>query len=258
MKLTINPYVGVAILLGFLMLAFLLFKGCNTNQSMIAENAELKAQISTLVKRRLADSLQELKNLEIYNDSLAYANAIIDLRDNQLEKSKSDLLVANNRINDLLKRYTPVEPDPDTTATFVPNEYIDDCADCFENLEDQQRRFVLYDKKVDSLKSAYISKEQLQNNRIVQLTAENKQTSLTLNDSLAAAKRQIQTLEPRGKMLLSLSALWANEILPKGVGGGLIYQDKHNRQYGVTVYGTNFGRLTTAELNLPLSFKKRR
>lgn len=258
MKLiTIHPALKAGIIFGILLLLFLLYRGCQSSKLRVAENAVLKAAFDSMALKSERDSMASVQRAKDYEDSLHFANSIIDLKENQLDATEQKLIATTQDAFNWKKKYESIRPDMDTSVTMVPNEFVEDAHQCFNQVEEKDRLIKLYVRENHELDSAHQNKEQLQDNRIKQLGQERDAVRLTLNDCLAAAQRQNKLLKPRGKMLLSISALWSDQILPHGVGGGLIYQDKYNRQYGISVYGTNVGRLTTALLNLPLSFRRK-
>ena len=255
MTFKINPVLAGAILIGLFFLIFSFVKGCKNSKSVVAENAVLRDSINQLSKEYLALQKVNKENLDNYHHSLEYANGLVDLRDNQLQASRADLVAANLRADDLQRRYNSIQPDDDTTHTMVPNEFIEDCSECFDALDNQTKASRILLNKYDSAQSAHRAKESLQQSRINQQQEENRLLSGTLSDCLEAAKRQGDLLEPRGKLYVSMSVLWAP--LPSAIGVGLSYQDKRGRMYGAKVYASEWGTIYESGLYFPLSLKKR-
>lgn len=255
MKISISPLFGGVILLGFLILAFALIRGCNQGKAKDEAYAKSLAKNTELEEKLKAADSASLANKNNYNASLEFANGVIALKDNQVQSTRAELEAANIRIEALLKRHKSVQPDTNSTVTLVPNEYIEECAECFAELEYHKGKSARFIKETDSLHAAHLAKESLQQKRITQLQQENSHVSKTLTDCLTAGKAQAGKLETRRKVYLTMGAIWAP--LPKAIGVGLLYQDKRGRMYGGKAYTSAWGTLVESELILPLSFRRK-
>lgn len=242
-------------MLGVAILVFFLAKGCSNGASAVLENEMLRVRLDTLASDWNQREFSILESRKKYEDSMSFKDREIELKENQLQAARNEAATANKEISALLKRHRPIEPNVDTTITTVPNEYIVDCAECFNQLEAQQLRGMVIDGRMDSLKLAFRSKDVTQNNRITQLELEKKKDSSTISQCLAVAKRQSELLEPKGKLYFSLGAIWAP--MPRAVGAGLAYADKRGRIFSAKVYGGEWGTIYGTDLIFPLSFKRR-
>lgn len=250
MKISISPLFGGAILLGILILVFALTRGCS--QGKLKDEAYAKAiEANKVLEGRL-------KANEInFNTSLEYANGVISLRDNQLQATRNDLVASNSRIDALLKKHKPVQVDTDDSVTMVPNTFVEECSECFAELEYHKGKSSRFIKETDSLHVAHLAKEVIQEKRIKQLEGEKEDVSQTLTDCLTAARKQADKLEPRRTMYLNMGAIGGKKDVLMGIGAGLMYQDKRKRGFGFTWYGTSQGSIVTANLSFPLSFKRK-
>jgi len=244
----ISNWVFVVVIVLLVLLIFALIRGCNnvTRQSLAIVN---KAE---RIKQLQADSIDKEKSLQLYKDSLGLANGLISLRDNQLDKTEVDLAKANERITALLNKYKPVSINNDTNVTVVPNEYIEDCAGCFSELENSQKLGERYKGQVDSVKAAYQAKDRIQNNRIAQLSKENASVTSkykSLLDSIPTPIKQTR------KLFLSISTMAINQNFPNAIGGGLFYQDRKYRLFGAKIYGSPYGSIKSIDVALPLSLR---
>lgn len=256
MNLKIHPLLGAAVILGICLLIFTLIKGCNNAESDKEVISLLEEKNALLDKKNQALELASLQSKKDFQDSLEFVNDQLSLKEAQKEATEEKLDAANTRINDLLKRYTPVVPS-DTGTTMVPNDYIADCSDCFGELGREQKLVNQYRKEIDE-KDAFADKiTVIYNKRIDQLEHEKQQSNKLANDYKEVAQMAIKKADPRRIVYLSLAGITINSILPNGVGGGLKYQDKKKRIFGVKVIGSNVGTIYEGELSLPLSFRRK-
>lgn len=254
MTLKLQPFVLGVLIFGLLLLFFLLIRGCYNSKSQVLKASVLKLALDSLVQKNKSDSIAFKENKDRYDNSLAYANGVIDLRNNQLQFAETNLLSVTYALTDLRKKHENVKPRSDTSVTLVPNEFINDCHGCFESLEFQKKLVSLYVQEVKGVDSAHLAKEKLQESRIGELTLERNAYRQNSNDAIAIAGRAQDALKPRSKVLFSIGVLWAP--LPRAVGAGIVYQDKRGRQFGAKAYASRWGALGETEVSLPLSFKR--
>lgn len=253
--LNLHPFWKGIILFVVILFIFLLYRGCQYANHRAAKYSVYEQKIDSLLKKQVADSISSRQNADNFNASLEYSNGVIALKDNQLQATRTDLEAANIRIDALLKKHKPVQPDTNSTVTTVPNEYIEECAECFAELEYHKGKSSRFIKEADSLHAAHLAKESLQQKRIKQLEQEKSDVSETLTDCLTAAKAQSDKLEIRRKMYLTMGAIWAH--MPKAVGIGLAYSDKRGRMFSAKVYGGEWGRMYGTDVIFPLSFRRK-
>lgn len=242
------------IMIGLLFLG--IFRGCK--QSLWFSDREKDSLIDTLQARlRYNDSIGK-ENKRNYDGVMEYANGIIDLRNNRIEEVEHENDSLNNAIASLKKRYKPVTVSVDTNITTVPNEYIQDCADCFLFLDKSKELTLKLRAEQDNLNAAYKTKSNIQENRIKELGLEKTQLNNTLTSTLKVVSEYEDKNKPRRKLLFSMNAIAINATYPTGLGAGLIYQDKLNRLYGGHVFGTNVGPVYMAQFALPLSLRNKK
>jgi hypothetical protein len=255
--LKINPLLAGALLLGILLIVFLLIRGCHNSKNLEVKLNSSQAALDSLTLRHEADSMTAKENEKNYNISLEYANGIIVLRENQRDATEEKLLATTFDYAALKKKYEQVRADPDTSATYVPNDFIKDCHECFDELEHKQHLIKLYVSHVDSLDAEIARKDRLNINRIGELTRERNAYRQNSQDAIAIAAKAQASAQPRRKGFLSLGVIGQRDYFLMGVGAGGFYMDKKSRLFGANIYGTNQGPLVTANLALPLSFKRK-
>jgi len=255
-NLKIHPILAAAIIFGICLLIFTLIRGCNKSAFDQLKLAAIQNDLDSLSLQKERDSMAAEQSKKDFRDSLEFANGQLSLKDVQIEATEGKLNAANARINDLLKRHTPIVPS-DTGTTLVPNEYIADCSDCFGELESGQKLVNQYRKQIGD-RDAFTDKITVTyNKRITQLEHEKQQSDKLANDYREVAKMAMKKAELRRTVYFSMAAIGKESSLIMGVGAGLMYQDKRKRLFGAVVFGTNQGAMVTANLSFPLSFRRK-
>lgn len=254
MQIKLHPALLGVLFMGLLLIFFLLIRGCQHSRNQQQQLAHQDAALAQLQAdtARLADVSRV--NKENYDNSMEYANGIIALRENQRDATEMKLLATTFDYAALKRKYEQVKADPDTSATFVPNDFIKDCHECFNELEHKQHLIKLYVSHVDSLDAEIARKDRLNINRLRELTQERDAYRQKSEAAIEIAGKTQALAQPRRKVLLSIGALW--QPMPKAVGAGLIYQDKRGRQFGARAYVSSWGTLYESEANFPFSFKR--
>jgi hypothetical protein len=234
-----------------------MIRGCNNNKAALAENSTLKKQNDSLHKKNIADSAEWAAKAQEYNFTIGFLDNQVKLHENVAFAYKDSLDKASKSISVLLARHTPIKPNTDTSNTLVPNPFIDDCNECFSQLQNGRDLVIRANNQRDSLDQSYKSKINLQANRINELGQQNKALQSTLTNEFSIAKKEEEKYAPRRIVYLSLSTLTWNGVLPKAVGAGLIYQDKHKRQVEIKAYGSNIGPIYETGIAVPLSLNRR-
>lgn len=255
MTLKIPSWLIFTVLIGACILIFACIRGCNQGQQAVAESIQWKQENTKLVHdtARLAKERDSLKR--IYEDSLEFVNGQWLLAKNQTIATRYQLDSADKRITSLINKYTPIQPNQDTSVTLVPNPYIEECSQCFAELSNGQEKVKTYMAQIDNLNQSYQSKINLQQNRINQLDKQNTQLSGALRDCIEVSKTAENKLAPRGQLFFSWSVLWMP--LPTMAGIGLMYQNKHRLQIGIRGMFGQYGNGVETEVNMPLSLKRK-
>lgn len=255
--LSLHPIIKGIILAGLILLLFLLYRGCQYYKHKVAANAALKSALDSIRVKQKNDSLVAVENLRNYNASLEFANGIITLRENKLYATETKLLATTIDRDNYKKKYESVKPDTDTSVTMVPNEFITDAHNCFDEVEEKNKLIKQYVQENRELDSAQKIIERLQDKRISELISERNAYRQNANDAIAIAAKTQKLSERRRKVFISLGAIGEKEQFIMGVGGGGFYMDKRERLFGGNAYGTNRGPYFTANIMMPLSFRRR-
>ena len=249
MTLTINKWLIVAILVGVVVLVFALVRGCQNGKKLASINIDYDGKISQLKK----NAIEDLKQLTAYRDTMQFLDGQLSLSKNKELFLNEDLGKANDRISILLKKHVPIKPSSDTSMTWAPNEFINECAECFHELKNGQQLVKKYKAEKENQEQICIEKLNVKDNRINHLEKANKEVT----SSYMALIDITKDANTRRRMLyFSYGILWSAYV-PKMGGMGLMYQDKRLRQYGVKAYFGAYKPMLETQVNMPLSFKKR-
>lgn len=247
------PYIAALVVMFVLLL--LLMKGCSNSRQAIAENNKLKIANDSLAAEIIQTKVELLKNKKDYDSQLEVVNGQLELKDNQLVKTGDELDEANKRINILLAKHKDITPSTDTSVTVVPNDFVIDCNGCFTELQNGQKLVQKYKSDVDQLQWAYAKKDIIQSQRISQQEQEKAKLTKTLQDCMEISKAAQRLGEPHGQLYFSWGVQFAP--LPKMAGVGLLYQNKHKLIYGAKGWFGAYGTMVEANMNMPLSFKRK-
>lgn len=249
MSLKINPIIASLIIASIFILIFAVIKGCNKSKDQQITLVNYKE----LIKKHQQDSVEQVKEKTAYNDSMEFLNGQLLVSDTKLFALSQNLEGANNRITKLLNKHTDIQPSSDTSVTTVPNVFIEDCAGCFKELNNGQQLVLKYKAEKDIQEQILFGKINVKDNRISSLEKINGELWQTNSGLLTNIKTIQNKWKPKGRLYLSIGALW--NYAPYGVGFGGMYQDNRFRQYGAKIYFGSFGKMVETSINIPLSLK---
>lgn len=245
------------ILLGICVLIFTIIRGCNKSANKEIAYENLKEDFNNLALKRERDSLSALQAKKDYEDSLSFVRGQLALNENQKQSIEDRLLLTANDAAKWRDKYEKVKPDTNASITLVPNDFIEDCHNCFDSLDYKNQLIKLYVTKSKEVEASHKELEKVQEKRIATLTSEKNAFHQNANDAIALAAKYQNACKPKGRAFFTLSAIGGENVWIMGVGGGGFYMDKRERCYGGNVYGTNQGTMVTANLSLPLSFRRK-
>lgn len=240
---------GLLILLGLLIVA--LYKGCDNAKN----NKEI--DLSERIKKLESDSINEAHNKEVYQQTIEFQDGQLALSNNKIASLTIGLDSANDRIASLLKRHKPVLPDADTSVTTVPNVFINDCTECFTELENGQKLVLRYKAEKDNQESIFKTQLKTKDNRIQSLELVNTGVAKSYKSLIDSVDKLKANMEFRRTLYFKLGALAINQPFPNSAGAGLIYQDKMKRMFAVGYYISPFGSIYSTDIAFPLSLKRK-
>lgn len=252
MSLKIHPLVATAVIAGILVLCFALFRGCKQSRIETAAKEKALKIADSLLKEVIRYRIATDSTKNLFEWSEAIANGQIDILNNQLARTGSELDKALQENKDLVAKHKLGKYE-DTTSIVVPKEYTSECEDCFTKLENTTGITLKYKSDLNSLQNKWESQSQLYQNRFKQLEDE-KVGFLTKIQSLSSeVKNATDKLEPHGRLYLSWGVLWSP--WPSAAGAGFMYQTKKNFIYGAKYYYGNKGGIVETSMHFPLSIK---
>jgi hypothetical protein len=251
-NIKISNWAVFGLLVGIGLLIFALYRGC----SNVKENAALSINYKERIRKLENDSIEEAKQRAAYYDTTEFLNVQLALSDNKLLSLTENLGKANDRIATLLKKHVPIEPNPDTNVTLVPNEYIEDCSGCFSELKNGQQLVLKYKTEKENQEKLFKSQISTKDSRINSLEIKNLQLISSYGTLLDSSQKQQSKLEQRRTLFFKMGALAINQSLPNGIGIGAMYQDKRKRIFSVGYYITEYKTVYQAEVAFPLSLRK--
>lgn len=248
MNLKISPVFAIGILIVIGVLAIALIRGCQNETKVASALIDTQGRIDKLKQ----DSSDLANKLAANADTAKLLEGQLSLSKNKEIALSENLDKANDRISILLRKHIPIKPSPsDTGIITVPMEYVNECADCFTELENGVQLVRKYKAEKDNQDQIYKSQLGVKDNRIKALELYNtdiEKDYKSLLDSTGTSKR-------KGMMYFSFGVLWTAYV-PRSAGVGLMYQDKRLRQYGVKGYFGAHKPVIETQVNLPLSLRK--
>lgn len=252
LKLEINPIVGYSILIGFIILLVMCIRGCHQSKLEVAakENAQ-KIADSALSVLKIYKVISDSTAKE-FQDSLDFERGQKELAIAQKEKTEDQLDASDKQVKQLLEKYKYAKY-TDTTAVIVPNEFVQNCSDCFGKLEQQNNLVNKYRSDVKNLQLNNDKQIDLYQQRFKELNAEKLGFTNKITSLLQEQKKYTDKLQPHGRLYLSWGILWSP--WPVGAGGGFLYQNKRNLIYGLKGYYGTKGTTIETTINFPLSLR---
>lgn len=195
---------------------------------------------AAIQKQHLEDSIKYSKREKELKDSahvirqqLAANKLLLTNKDTELANT-----LAQNKV--LIKKYNqqwhgmPV----DTSATLVPAAFVNDCKDCFTQLEKTTDQAEQYKYQADQMQVLWMSQAAIDSARIMECDSARLRANKSYNDLRMAVEINTRSLEPRRKLKVGIAGRFDNQFLPSGVGPGIMYEDKKDRSFGFRpIYG---------------------
>lgn len=247
LKLAILLVIGVIILAAI--------RGYHNGKVTLAENTQLKEANKALKERIINDSIERKDSADSYQQAALAQEIFNSAQQDKLSSAWDSIDKANVRINKLLAKYKPISPSVDTNITTVPNEYIEECSQCFTELVSQQQREKNVKAQADIVQQSLNSTINSQQLRIAQMGREQVQANKNLNDCRAINEAYQKKLELRRRLYFSMGVMSIKSIFPNAAGLGLMYQDKRYRIVGFRMYTSEYGSVKALDIHMPLSFR---
>lgn len=247
------PWLKFLILIAVGILIIALIKGCRNNKQQSFENQKLKGLNDSLILVSKKASEAWGKSKSEYEDSLGFERGqrmLSEAQKERVENELRDVNIVNKYLLDKYKYHKYI----DTGMVSTPKEFVDDCKDCFTQLEKTDRLSITYKAQVKDWGVKYERETGLLNNRIYKIEKERDDYYNKVDSLTKAQGRSIDKVRPRGRLYLSWGVLWSP--WPVGAGGGLMYQTPRNVIFGAKVYYGASKTTVETTMNFPLSLRK--
>lgn len=217
-----------AIIVVSIIITILFMKFCTNN------NPPAKVDVRPIEQLHAEDSIRMANEARAYKrERDSFARSLAELKQKQ-ETTYNSLtsVIAQNK--QLIKNRIKTDFDSSLKgATVVPQEFIDDCEGCFTQLAKTNDSAIAYQQEANALRAVLEAQNQADSQRIAQLEADKLKLNKSYNDMRIAAEVNAKHLEPRRKVKTGLIGTFGNSFLPTGVGVGLMYEDKKDRNFGL-------------------------
>ena len=259
MTVKVNPWIVGIGLVAIALIIFSMIRGCNNASTLSKEKKQFVINLDSINKKRLLDSAIASAKEQEYKNTIELQNGQIALWQNRFFSNEDSLKSASDRIDLLKKNHAALLATlsiKDTSSLYVPGEYVNQCEECFGELNKDKCLVFAYKMSADSFAQALKNKTKIDSARIQELSAHNANLNLSLIKAITTGKKMAESIRPGGKLLLSLSTLLIKANYPNAVGIGFGYQDNHNRMFAIKYFGGEYGSVKQVDLFMPLSFKK--
>lgn len=249
MNLKISPIFAIGILIVIGVLAIALIRGCKNEKkaSAVIINSD------SLIKKLKQDTADLARKLSANADTTQFLEGQLSLSKNKEIFLNENLDKANDRISILLRKHIPIKPSPlDTGIVTVPMQFVNECADCFTELDNGVQLVRKYKAEKDNQEQIYKGQLGAKDNRIKLLEISNKEVTSSYMALIDITK---DIGKPKGKLYLSWGIMWGP--LPRMAGAGAMYQTPRNMLIGMKWYYGADGHMVETNMNFPLSLKKR-
>jgi hypothetical protein len=233
-----------------IILAVMFIKFCTNSGPVIKDGT------TATVQQHDNDSITMAQQAQAYQQQVE----ALKRRAEQVEKkyahadSSLRLIILQNKALIKARRSPQVAP-TDTSTTIVPQEFIDDCEGCFTQLAKTSDSATAYQQETHALRTLLHAQNAADSQRIVQLESDKLALNKGYNDMRLEAEADAKRLAPRRKVKTGLIGTFGNSLLPNGVGIGLMYEDKKDRNFGLEATFGNRPPAYEAFMYVPFSLK---
>lgn len=227
---------------------FILFKFCGrskNDRNAIIANLENKHMQDSV--KMAADSIEYQNNIYNIKKQITFKSDTINALGMQLNNiiKENRQLIYKYKNNDYIKNVDP-------SAVLMPQEFVEDCKDCFAQLEKTTDSVEEYKHESDMIKILWITQANLDSARIEKLEHEKLRLNKDYNDMRAAAEINTKTLTSKRKLKIGIAGMLNDKFLPNAIGPGLIYEDKKDRDFGFKPMFGKDGQRYIIDVHVPL------
>lgn len=222
-----SPIPMWAVIAASIIITLLFIKFCTNNKSE-------KIDVKPVKQTHADDSVRMVEEAKKYKQQADENLRRAQEAEQKYEKASSSLASMVEENKRLLNNRKPVVAvQTGDGITTVPQEFIDDCEGCFTQLAKTNDSAIAYQQEAQALRAVMEAQNTADSQRIVQLEADKLRLNKSYNDMRIAAEVNAKYLEPRRKVKTGLIGTFGSSFLPTGVGVGLMYEDKKDRNFGL-------------------------
>lgn len=198
-----------------------------------------------------------------YVDSINFINGQLSLKEEQVFFQNDKVISLEFKIDSLTTAHNvtkkKLRPAPvgdiisDTGFVLAPNEYVNECEECFSTMATYKKENIQLRFERDGYDTLMRWQSQIHENRIVTLQKERDEFKRAFYNS----ESKKSDCNITRKIKLSAMGMLSDPFLPKGGGGGLIYEDKKFNEYGGHVLLTDRGPMYLFHFAKTISLRKK-
>lgn len=199
----------------------------------------------------------------VYADSLEFVTGQLELKDNIVQRQTERVTVLEVSFDSLLLRHkitkqklkpVPQFDNSDTGFVLAPNEYINECEQCFNTFDAYKKENIQLRFERDSYDTLMRLQAGISQRRVTELEGEKMIFNKMYNDCISA-KASVQNTR---KLKISAMGMANDLFIPKGGGPGLIYEDKKFNEYGAHVVFTTAGKMYFIHIAKTISLRRKK
>lgn len=232
-------------IIGVIALTFILIKFCTGNNRQYTKTDIEVAQAATKAA---------------YQDSLEFVRGQLDLKSNAVEEQTVKVADLEKRIDSLTKRHQVTKTkvkvyEQDTGFVLAPQEYIDECEECFHTLTAYKKENIQLRFERDGYDTLMRLQTGIAERRAEELEGEKLIFNKMYNDCMSARAPEKGVTR---KLKISAMGQLNDLFIPNGGGPGLIYEDKKFNEFGAHVVFTPQGKMYMLHIAKTISLRRKK
>lgn len=232
-------------IIGVIALTFILIKFCTSNNRQYTKTDIEVAQAATKAA---------------YQDSLEFVRGQLDLKSNVVEEQTVKVADLEKRIDSLTKRHQVTKTkvkvyEQDTGFVLAPQEYIDECEECFHTLTAYKKENIQLRFERDGYDTLMRLQTGIAERRAEELEGEKLIFNKMYNDCMSARAPEKGVTR---KLKISAMGQLNDLFIPNGGGPGLIYEDKKFNEFGAHVVFTPQGKMYMLHIAKTISLRRKK
>ena len=250
--MTVKKYINITVsIVALCVVLFIVFKYCGDIKTYNQQEVDAMNAAADSTKQAFIDSLTFVRGqLDLQQERASAQQQRADSLGKQI-----DALISKHDITK--KKMSADFTNTDTGFVLAPNEYVTECENCFTLLGNYKKESAQLKFERDSYDTLMKKQMQISDDRINELVNERVTFNKLLNDC-RIARAYAPACDTTRKVKFSLIGMFSDPFLPRGGGGGFIYEDKRFNEYGAHVVFTNKGNIYLFNIAKTISFRSKK